>query len=64
MIMDRVEYSQKLADLIINGGYCKVKKETLTDPQSEQRSYTTNKIQKFNSTLQQATTHIRSSKNT
>ena len=24
--MDKVEYSKKLADLIGNGGYCKVKK--------------------------------------
>ena len=27
MVMDRVEYSNKLADLIGNGGYCKVKKD-------------------------------------
>ena len=27
MVMDRVEYSNKLADLIANGGYCKVKKD-------------------------------------
>ena len=27
VVMDRVEYSNKLADLIGNGGYCKVKKE-------------------------------------
>ena len=35
--MNRVEYSNKLADLIGNGGYCKVKKdltlkEAVTDP--------------------------------
>ena len=28
MIMDRVEYSNKLANLIGNGGYCKVKKDS------------------------------------
>ena len=41
VVMDRVEYSRKLADLISNGGYCKVKKdttlkkgkETVKDPQ-------------------------------
>ena len=27
VVMDRVEYSNKLADLIGNGGYCKVKKD-------------------------------------
>ena len=27
VVMDRVEYSKKLADLIGNGGYCKVKKD-------------------------------------
>ena len=27
MVMDRVEYSNKLTDLIRNGGYCKVKKD-------------------------------------
>ena len=27
MVMDRVEYSNKLADLIGNGGYCKEKKD-------------------------------------
>ena len=39
VVMDRVEYSNKLADLIGNGGYCKVKKdptlkhkEAVTDP--------------------------------
>ena len=25
--MDRVEYSNKLADLVANGGYCKMKKD-------------------------------------
>ena len=36
--MDRVEYSNKLADLIGNGGYCKEgtdpedRKEAVTDP--------------------------------
>ena len=27
VVMDRVEYSNKLADLIGNGGYCKIKKD-------------------------------------
>ena len=27
VVLDRVEYSNKLADLIGNGGYCKVKKD-------------------------------------
>ena len=26
--MDRVKYSNKLADLISNGGYCKLKKDS------------------------------------
>ena len=36
--MDKVEYSNKLVDLIDNGGYCKVKKEP--DPEDEKEAVT------------------------
>ena len=34
--MDRVEYSNKLVDLIGNGGYCKVKKDSTLKTERKQ----------------------------
>ena len=69
LVMDRVEYSNKLADLVDNGGYSKVKKDPTLKTERKlsqilgKNKYTTNKIQTANSTLQSATTHIWPSKN-
>ena len=48
--MDKVEYTNKFADLIGNSGYSKEKPdpedrtEAVTDHEWEQRSYTTNEM--------------------
>ena len=45
VVIDKVEYSNKLADLIGNGGYCKVKKDpTLRQKESCRRSLVRTKI--------------------
>ena len=68
VVMNRMEYSNNLADLIGNGGYCKVKKDStlrtekkLSQILGKNKDLIPQKIQTTNSALQPATTYIWSS---